>query len=211
MALTWNVEGFNPKKTEYVAGLFDPVIEHRPHIVVISLEEIFEMKMNNFSKILSNSSMPEEAKAWENQLTAALQSFDNSYKRLETKVNGGVMMIVFSNLAKEDISIKKASKINLGSMGGMLANKGAVLLNLTVKRARLQFVACHLESGEGDKHNAERLSQLQSIAPAAISNNRIDDPKVKVFLSYQVSWRVRQRRSTLWPIQCFQRELSRPR
>lgn len=181
--LTWNVEGFTPTKLEQVTGLFAPVIEYRPHMIVIGLEEVFEMKLNNFTKILANSSMPEEAKTWEKMLTLALRQIDETYSHLSTEVNGGVMVVIYTCLPVKDFQIKKAVKTNLGSIGGMFANKGAVTLNVTYRKARMQFIACHLESGEGDKPNVERVSQLQSIAPSAIDNGSIDEPKKKVFLS----------------------------
>lgn len=178
--LTWNVEGFTPTKLEHVSGLFAPVIEYRPHMIVVGLEEVFEMKMNNFTKILANSSMPEEAKTWEKMLTAALRSIDDSYNHLITEVNGGVMVVIYTSLPVKDFHIRKAVKTNLGSIGGMFANKGSVAINVTYKKARIQFIVCHLESGEGEKPNVERISQLQSIAPSAIDFGSIDEPKKKV-------------------------------
>lgn len=182
--LTWNVEGFEPTMIEHVKDLFSPVVEYRPHIIVIGLEELFEMKFHNISKIVSNSSMPDEAKHWQNYLTLALRSMDDSYELIAAEVNGGVMMIVFSNLPKHEYKVKKPVKTNLGSIGGMFANKAAVTLNMTVRKARLQFIVCHLESGESEKSNGDRVSQLQSIAQHAMDNNRIDDPGKKVVLGH---------------------------
>jgi hypothetical protein len=180
--LTWNVEGFSPTSTDQVNGLFHPAVEFRPHLIVISLEELFEMKLYNFSKIMSNSSMPPEAKLWEKLLIEALHTIDDSYWHLKTEVNGGVMMIVFSNLEKKEVKLQKTQRINLGVLGGMMANKGAVILNLLIRNVRFQFIACHLESGENEKANTERLSQIQAIAPAAFDFKRQEDSKKKVDL-----------------------------
>ena len=180
--LTWNVEGFSPTSSEHVKGLFGPVVEYRPPIIVMALQEIFEMKTYNISKILSNSSKPDEAKQWEKMLVSTLRTIDPSYRLLTAEANGGVMMILFTNLPETEIKLKKAIRTNLGSMGGMMANKSAVTINLIAGRTKLQFTGCHLASGEGKKDNAERESQLISIIPAAVENKLQESPKKKVDL-----------------------------
>lgn len=180
LVLTWNVEGFAPKKSVDVKGLFDPVLENRPNLIVVGLQEVFECKAYNITKIVSNSNQTEEGKRWRDVLTATLATVDPSYKLITSEVNGAVMMLFYSNLKQEDLKTFTTVRTNLGAMGGMIANKSSVTLNLSVRNIKVQFVACHLESGEGQKQNAQRISQLQTIIPTVVDSHRFDAPKKSV-------------------------------
>lgn len=170
MCITWNVEGFAPASEVEVQELFAPVLEYRPHIVVVCLQEVFECKAHNLTKIIANNKDSPESMLWKNRLEAAIKKVDVVYKFICMEANGAVQMLVFSNFNNGVLTEYNLSKTNLGAIGGMMANKSAVTFQLKLLKCKLQFVGCHLESGESEKANQQRLTQLQTILPAIVDD-----------------------------------------
>ena len=177
--ITWNVEGFSPTDEKSISGLFEPVLENRPQLVVICIQELFECKVHNLTKILANNAEQEEGRAWRILLEAALKRLDPIYRFHIMETNGAVQMLIFTSLSKKDITETKTLRTNLGAIGGMVANKSAVTAQLTVRKCRVQFVGCHLESGDGSKANQSRLIQLQTILPTVVDDANGVDGNIK--------------------------------
>ena len=179
LVITWNVEGHSPKKQEDLKGLFEPVLENRPDLIVIGLEEVFECKWHNSIKIASNSKESEEFKNWEKILTSTLKEIDSSYRFITTESNGALMLIFFSNISEIELKPITTKRTNLGLFFGTMANKSAITLNLSIRDINLQFVACHLDSGQGDNKNKDRISQLHTILPTIVDTQE-DEQNVEL-------------------------------
>ena len=180
MCVTWNVQGFLPRSYRDINNLFEPILESRPHIVAVGLEEVFECKAHNVSKMLTSSTESEEHVRWKNCLEACLKKIDLTYHIVGFEINGPLFLCVFSNIEKRDIVATSFSKVNLGSLG--TSSKGAITFNIKIRNCKLQFVVCHLESGESSTKNNQRITQLHTILPSIIE----DDSK-----GYQVKKKVR--------------------
>lgn len=169
MCVTWNVQGYAPKSYRDINNLFEPILESRPHIVAVGLEEVFECKAHNVSKMLTSTVDSEEHVRWKNHLEACLKKIDLTYRVVGFEINGPLFICIFSNIDKHEITHTFFSKINLGTLG--TSSKGAIAFNVKIRDCKLQFVVCHLESGESASKNNQRIAQLHTILPSIIEDD----------------------------------------
>lgn len=188
MSITWNVEGFSPKSEEPIRGLFSHVLENRPHLIFISLQEVFECKPHNWTKIMNNSISSQECQTWKNVLSKVLGAIDPTFKLLAAECLGALMLLVFSKVPQELFTEQvKFTKNSLGYMGGMMANKAALTCAFRVRDCRIHVMGCHLASGESESSNSNRVSQLFQVLPGVVEGTYEAGNKVRCSLNRRES------------------------
>ncbi|EAY15795.1 Endonuclease/Exonuclease/phosphatase family protein [Trichomonas vaginalis G3] len=155
--LTWNVAGNTPDavtKEEFEKTFTQPAAS--ADIVVIAIEEI-EMSV----KYLVTGSTNHRA-VWTDIIKSSPEAGDNSYFELACMETVGTVYIAV--LVRKDLAIPHkvgpTTNLKLG-VAGLIANKAAVLIPITVGEAKIMVATAHLEAHA--QNLDARIDQLHQI------------------------------------------------
>ena len=163
MCVTWNVQGYVPDSYKQLIGLFTPLLVSRPHLIAVGLQEVFECKPHNVSKIVTASASSEEHSNFRKLIEVCVKKMDPTYRSIGTEVIGPLFLCVLTRLPKDTCTDVKFSKMNLGRLG--VPTKGCIAFNAILKGTKVQILNCHLESGESQAKNATRIEQIHAVLP----------------------------------------------
>lgn len=71
--ITWNVGGLVPKHPDQLHSLLQGLSEQKPEILVIGLQEIFEMKGKNLKQFMTSDE--NKGEIWREYLNSAVNEF----------------------------------------------------------------------------------------------------------------------------------------
>lgn len=161
--ISWNVGGYKPPSVEHIESMFLNIREDQPDILVIGLQEIFEMKGKNIGKFMTSDE--NKGNSWRDLFQIGV-SKTSPYLFVEEKTLVGLYCILF---AKPEISerIRKVEfkEIKLGMNLGVtqLGNKGSLVLSFLIDGVTLKFAICHLAAGQKLSNNQVRINQIKKV------------------------------------------------
>ena len=161
MVASWNVGGFKPAGFKEILNMFKPVEVHKPDFIVIGLQEIFEMKSRNIGRILNISQTTTRTTRWKFLISQCLSCYA-AYTLVWLDDLAGIQVLVFASPAiVENIKNITCSKLKMGLMG--MANKGAVIVQLTIFDTPFKFAVCHLNAGCTESDSESRIEQINEL------------------------------------------------
>lgn len=161
MAVTWNVGGFKPPNYKEISSMFSCVAEDQPDLIVVGLQEIYEMKASALGVILQISDTTSRTTRWKFLITQCLNAH-SFYNLIYEDDMAGLQVLVFANSQiVENIKNITSSKAKLGIMG--MANKGAIMVDLSIFDTPFKFATCHLNAGCTEKDTASRIEQINEL------------------------------------------------
>lgn len=159
--ITWNVGGFKPQTYRDISSLMENVGKDLPDLIVVGLQEIFEMKANNIARILNISDTSKRTNRWKYLLVQALH-LHACYHLLAEDALAGIQVLVFGNkVIAENVTNIRVFKNKMGIMG--FANKGAVIVSLNIFETPFKFAIAHLNAGCKQSESESRIEQINQI------------------------------------------------
>jgi hypothetical protein len=161
MTVTWNVGGYKPPNYKEISSMFSTVGDDQPELIVVGLQEIYEMKASALGVILQISNTTSRTTRWKFLITQCLNAH-SFYNLIYEDDLAGIQVLVFANSQiVEHIKSISSSKAKLGIMG--MANKGAIIVELSIFDTPFKFATCHLNAGCTEKDTASRIEQINEL------------------------------------------------
>jgi phosphatidylinositol-bisphosphatase len=177
---TWNV---NAKKQE---GALDEWLLHAnttaADIYAIGFQEIVDLNAMNVA--LDSSKTLSRSQFWHEKIMESLSTLtDNMYYLVGTKSLVGLLLCVYAkDRLSPHISDLRVNTIGVGVMG-MLGNKGAVSVRLSVFDSSIAFVCAHLaahrENVVGRNKDFKNIVDKLSFPVEEKPRNSIDDEEIR--------------------------------
>ena len=168
---TWNVGGHTPHNYKDYLSLFERFQNDQPDIIVITLEEIFELKGVNITKIILGDNK-DEKQVWVNILSQLFNKFGN-YVYMDESDQVGLCQLIWvkKDLRPNATIVNNKNYTKLGHLGA--GNKGAIQVSLKIYDSCFDFCGCHLTAGSDPKHLETRIGNQNQIIHENFS--KIDD------------------------------------
>lgn len=167
--ITWNVAGLVPNDHSKIKKLLPDFGPDSPDVIVISLQEIFELNVAHFGKILINESS-KEVNNWQNALNQILNPTGKGYQMVDIGNLVATLQFIFAK--PELVPHIKVTRKNITKLGtmGILGNKGAVTTTLRVYDSVFKFCACHCAAGSSEKDLESRIENMNLIINEDFNN-----------------------------------------
>jgi hypothetical protein len=121
------------------------------------------MMINQPTRALSKLSASYDTRKFDELITTTCPSYELIASNLRGEMR--LYVLALEQLAEEISDVYVAGE-NTG-IGGVMANKGGIIVTLTVRGTRLSFMTCHLEAHEGAHHYVNRNKNLAEILGGA--------------------------------------------
>lgn len=119
------------------------------------------MKSKNIGRILAISQTASRTTRWRFLITQCLNSH-SFYNLIWEDDLAGIQVLVFaaSSIA-DDVKNIASTQAKMGILG--MANKGAIVVSLTLFDTPIKFAVCHLNAGVSDSDSASRVDQINEL------------------------------------------------
>ena len=181
--LTWNVAGNHPTKetkSEFERVFSGPVVSS--DLVYIAIEEL---EMSVKSVVTGSSGFSD---SWAELIKSAPLIGENPDYELSFVENVGTLFVavLVKKSMSDIIKIGTPQIIKFGA-GGLLANKAAILLPVTLGEAKVNIASCHLSAGAQDVEvrNQQVLEILNSVGDNVDYLFLVGDLNYRINLSYE--------------------------
>lgn len=119
------------------------------------------MKSRNLGRILQLSDTTSRTTRWR-FLVSQCVSAHSFYSQIFEDDLAGIQVLVFANSQiAENIKSISSNKAKMGIMG--LANKGAIILEMSIFDTQFKFALCHLNAGCAESDTESRIEQINEL------------------------------------------------
>jgi hypothetical protein len=119
------------------------------------------MKAAALGVMLQLSDTTNRTTRWKFLITQCLNAH-SFYNLIYEDDLAGIQVLIFANSQiVENIKSITSSKVKLGIMG--MANKGAIIVELSIFDTPFKFATCHLNAGCTEKDSASRIEQINEL------------------------------------------------
>lgn len=161
MVATWNVGGFKPPSYKDIASMFTGVSEHNPEVIVVGLQEIFEMKSRNIGRILNITQTATRTTRWRFLISQCLAAIAPYSLVWEDDLAGIHVLVFAASSIVDNIKNITSTKMKMGILG--MANKGSVIIQLSIYDTPFKFAVCHLNAGCAESDTESRIEQINEL------------------------------------------------